>query len=203
MIKQILFDCGDVLAHIRFDNLITELTGDPKQGQIVLERMWIQGSPWLRYDRGLYQKSEMLPLLIDYYPEIAPEHLEQFMQLWPTRMQPIQEMELLIKDLRTAGYPCYLLSNFNPQFEELRPHCPALQLMDGEVVSYNINMLKPDREIFEHTAEKFGILPGETLFIDDTQANIDAAIEAGYLGHLFTDASTLRSALKDLHILDE
>lgn len=203
MIKQILFDCGDVLAHIRFDNLFTKITESPMAGQLVLERMWAEGSPWLRYDRGLYKKEEMLPLLIDYYPEIAPHHLQTFMETWPQNMKPIEGMVELIKELKYAGYPCYLLSNFNPQFEELRPHSPALQLMDGEVVSYLINMLKPDREIFEYTAEKFGILPSETLFIDDNQANIDASIEAGFLGHLFTDASTLRSALKELHILNE
>ncbi len=203
MIRQFLFDCGDVLAHIQFDNLITEITGDPAMGQLVLEKMWVEGSPWLLYDRGLYKKEEMLPLLIDYYPEIAPAHLERFMQLWPRRMQPMEGMETLIRQLKEAGYPCYLLSNFNPQFEELRPHCPALALMDGAVVSYIINMMKPHRDIFDYTAEKFGIRPEETLFIDDSPANIEAAQAVGFQGHRFTEEATLRIFLRKMNILSE
>lgn len=200
MIKQILFDCGDVLAHIRFDDLFDRITGTPEAGRLVLEKMWIEGSPWLPYDRGLYKKEEMLPLLMDYYPEIDPKHLKEFMATWPRNMKPIEGMAKLIRELKDAGYPCYLLSNFNPQFEELRPHCPALALMDGEVVSYLINMLKPHREIFDYTAKKFGILPEETLFIDDTPANIEAALSAGFHVHRFTDVETLRRRLRELKI---
>jgi putative hydrolase of the HAD superfamily len=44
--------------------------------------------------------------------------------------------------------------------------------------------------------------PDETLFIDDSKTNVDGALAAGLQGHVFTDASSLRSALKGAGLLD-
>ncbi len=198
MIKQILFDCGGVFADIQFKELMTELTGDPVLGTMFFERMYAPGSPWAKYDQGLYSTEEIYQELIAYFPEIAPEHLKQFMELWPQWLPPIPGMDTIIPELHAAGYPCYLLSNFNRQFEDFRQYCPALRELDGEVVSYLINMMKPHRDIFDYTAAQFGIDPAETLFIDDTQANIDGAIAAGYQACRFTDAEDLRKQLKKI-----
>ena len=52
---------------------------------------------------------------------------------------------------------------------------------------------KPDREIFDYTCEHCGIKPEETLFFDDSQANVDAARALGFyaalvpVGTEFTD----------------
>ncbi|MDE6081382.1 MAG: HAD-IA family hydrolase [Muribaculaceae bacterium] len=40
--------------------------------------------------------------------------------------------------------------------------------------------MKPDPEIFRYTAAKLGIDPAETLFLDDSQKNLDAAASVGY-----------------------
>ena len=51
---------------------------------------------------------------------------------------------------------------------------------DGVVTSFEARSYKPDRKIFDYAAEKFGILPEETLFFDDSQKNVDAARSYGY-----------------------
>ncbi len=202
MIKQILFDCGGVLARLDFQSVMTEVSGNPAFGAILVERLWCNDSPWLDYDKGLIPKEEMPRRLAPLFPEIPLETIQLFMERWPSSMIPLKGMETIVQELHAAGYPCYLLSNFNPQFEELRPHHQNLRELAGEVVSYHINMLKPHREIFDYTAQKLGIDPAETLFIDDTQANIEAAIAAGYQGHLFIGADDLRDQLRKLHIFN-
>lgn len=45
--------------------------------------------------------------------------------------------------------------------------------------SQQLNMRKPDREIFDHICTENHLTKEETLFIDDLQPNIDGAIVAG------------------------
>lgn len=84
-------------------------------------------------------------------------------------------------------YKIYLLSNTNPimYYSEI-----ARQFMqegktiddyfDGQVVSFLAGSNKPDRKIFEYAIDHLGITPEETLFIDDSQHNLDAASALGF-----------------------
>ena len=65
--------------------------------------------------------------------------------------------------------------------EEFRQE--GLQLhdyFDGTVTSFEEKCIKPDAEIFERVVSKLGIQPEETLFFDDSQANVDAAAALGF-----------------------
>ena len=51
---------------------------------------------------------------------------------------------------------------------------------DGIVTSFDARCAKPDQRIFRYSAEVLGIEPAETLFFDDSQANVDAALACGF-----------------------
>lgn len=51
---------------------------------------------------------------------------------------------------------------------------------DGQVVSFLAHSNKPDRAIFEYAIGHLDINPRETLFIDDSQHNLDAAAALGF-----------------------
>ena len=51
---------------------------------------------------------------------------------------------------------------------------------DDFFLSYKMGMSKPSPEIFSKVAEGLGINPCEALFIDDSQANVDAAAKLGF-----------------------
>ncbi|MDE6572678.1 MAG: HAD-IA family hydrolase, partial [Duncaniella sp.] len=61
------------------------------------------------------------------------------------------------------------------------------------VASYEAKCYKPDREIFDYTRKNCGIDGDETLFFDDSAANVEAARDAGFkavhvpVGAEFTD----------------
>ena len=69
------------------------------------------------------------------------------------------------------------------------------------VVSGEESLLKPGREIYDRALARFGLAPGEALFVDDRQANVDGARAAGMHAHLFTDAVDLAGRLKDEGLL--
>ena len=61
-----------------------------------------------------------------------------------------------------------------------------------------MRLLKPEAAIFRCLLDKYALRAEESVFIDDTPANVDGARRAGLHGLHFTDTPTLR---KDLDIL--
>jgi 2-haloacid dehalogenase len=63
-------------------------------------------------------------------------------------------------------------------------------------VSGEVRKIKPDRAIYDLHAASFDLDPAATLFIDDSQPNVDGAIAAGWQAVLFTDAGKLEKDLR-------
>jgi putative hydrolase of the HAD superfamily len=101
-----------------------------------------------------------------------------------------------IRALRGAGFSTALLSNSWGCDEYPRADFPAL--FDAVVISAEVGMRKPEEGIFRHAAWTLGLEPAECVFIDDIEANIDAAVACGMTGVLHTEATATAAALQDL-----
>lgn len=94
----------------------------------------------------------------------------------------------LMKDLKSLGKKIGILSNMSEDFHELLfvPHCAEYRaLADAEVISGIERMVKPDRPIYDLAADRMGLDPRDLLFLDDTQANVDAARSFGWRSHIY------------------
>jgi len=78
-----------------------------------------------------------------------------------------------------------VLSNMSREFIDFLRRFPVYGLFDGEVVSCEEHTVKPEPRIYEILLERYGLTPSETLFIDDREANIEAAAALGIHGFLF------------------
>ncbi len=104
----------------------------------------------------------------------------------------------IVERLKAAGVPLYLLTNMPAEvFAARRARYRVLQQFDGAVVSGEEGVLKPSREIFAILRDRYGLVPHETMFIDDMDLNVQGARAAGFLAHRFVDAATLAAALRD------
>lgn len=103
----------------------------------------------------------------------------------------------VVRELHAAGVPLFGLTNWS---DELYPHAPerfeVLALLDDVVVSGTERVAKPDPRVFEILAERTGIALDRLAFVDDKQANVDAAAALGMDAILFTDAAALRTELR-------
>ncbi len=82
-------------------------------------------------------------------------------------------------------------------------HWDFLDALSGGVLgqleahlSYDIGAVKPDLVAFALVAERAGIAPARSLFIDDRMDNVEAARRAGYQAEPFTDQATLEALLR-------
>jgi FMN phosphatase YigB (HAD superfamily) len=62
-------------------------------------------------------------------------------------------------------------------------------------LSHELGLMKPDPAAFAAVARRAGLDPASTLFIDDIEANIAGARQAGFLALRFTDEAALRREL--------
>ena len=109
---------------------------------------------------------------------------------------PVPGMYDTIRTLRAAGFGTALLSNSWGCDEYPRADFPGL--FDTVVLSGEVGMRKPEREIFVHAAQALGLAPAECVFIDDMEANVAAAQACGMTAVLHTGPEATVSALQDL-----
>ena len=126
-------------------------------------------------------------------PPPSPEQLERLWELdvvgWVKELSP--ETLALMKDLKAAGKKIGILSNMSEDFHErlFAPRCAEYRaLADVEVISGKVRMFKPERPIYDLTAERLGLPPEDILFLDDTEPNVTAARKWGWRSQTYRAA---------------
>ena len=98
----------------------------------------------------------------------------------------------------------YLLSNNNPismartyeLFRRVGIHPETA--FRGQFISCEMKLLKPTQECYREVQRRIGLPAGEILFIDDNQANVDAALQAGWQARYYEPGTSLQALLADL-----
>jgi putative hydrolase of the HAD superfamily len=98
--------------------------------------------------------------------------------------------------LKQRGLLTAIVSNMGDTVHrEMERELAWLSRFDVLVWSYQLRVAKPDPAIYWYVLEKLGTQPEETLFIDDRQENVDAAVALGMKGIVFTTVDQLRADL--------
>ena len=88
-------------------------------------------------------------------------------------------MSSLVLRAKRAGLRTGLLSN---SWGNEYPREGWDQMFDAVVISGEVGMRKPEPEIFHHVLDLLGVTAGEAVFVDDLEANVDAATALGLVG---------------------
>ena len=114
---------------------------------------------------------------------------------------PISARLNAIVDVLDAGLAAHGLTNWPAEtFWVAGRKAPVVGLLDGVVVSGQEGIAKPDPRIFDLAAERFGLDPRRTLFTDDREVNVAAAVERGFVGEVYTGPTALRERLRQLGV---
>ncbi len=99
-------------------------------------------------------------------------------------LQPDPAIVAFIKSL-TSRYTIVLLSNAGKEEIQILVRDGIDALFDATLVSYEVHLVKPDPAIFRACAVRTGIELSASVFVDDSQKNIDAANQLGMKGILY------------------
>lgn len=133
-----------------------------------------------------------------------PDHREEILA-WDTRWHEMVPGEVpgsveILTALKTAGVPLYAITNFSSEkFAECEQRFPFLaDSFIDVVVSAHERLVKPDPRIYHVLFSRNDLAPENTVFIDDSPANVEAARSVGMHAIHFTDAPALKASLIDL-----
>ena len=194
VIRHLVFDVGRVLFDWDMRYLFRTLIDDPARLDWFVTH--VVTPEWhFQVDEGR-DVAAIVAERIAEFPDEAPlirAYADRFVETIPGMMPG---MEALMADIIARGVPLFAITNFGAQFwRQFRAGQPLFDHFTDIIVSGEEKIAKPDPAIFTLAIERFGIDPAAALFIDDRADNVAAAIGAGFQGHHFIDADTLRSHL--------
>lgn len=114
---------------------------------------------------------------------------------------PVPGAASLVDDLQQAGIRLLGLTNWSAEtYHHAAVAAPAIAALESVMVSGRERLAKPEPAIFHRLVERYRLVPEETVFADDTPANVHAAREVGLHAHHVTSTAGLRSRLRELGV---
>ncbi len=196
MIKNVVFDFGQVLVHFEPEYMVKQYVTEPEDvkllAEVIFDRLY-----WDRLDLGTITDEETIALCRERLPQRLWDVAEKIHRNWIYNIPEIEGMKELIKYIKERyGVGVFVLSNISHYFADHSSEVDILNYSDGCVFSARVGITKPDHRIFDHMCKKFGLDPQETMFVDDSEKNINSSIEFGLHGYLFDgDSQKLKSYL--------
>lgn len=198
MYKNIIFDLGNVLLDFNPRDYLKNKISDDKLEDVF--KAVFTSEEWIMLDRGTITEKEAINNIISRN-SIYIKEINLAFESWYDILKPIEESINILMSLKKNGYKIYYLSNFHQlAFAEVTKKNSFFELFDGGVVSYEEKLIKPEEDIYKLVLDRYKLNPSETIFIDDTKVNVDAANSIGIKGILFKDSEKLREELNSLEV---
>ena len=200
-IKAIVFDYGQVIS----------LRQDPK----TIDRLAVKAGTarekfepilWalrVDYDRGLITAQE-------YYRRILSrlgiskddESINEMVEMDLTSWKNINSGTVsLMEDIKNAGYTLGILSNMPHDFLAwARKNIPVFSLPHVALFSCEVNLIKPEKAIYEKLLSLTGVEAGELVFFDDNAENVRSAVSVGIKAMLWESPENARRELLSLGV---
>lgn len=183
--KTIIFDLGSVLVDANiYDDLKKDGYTDDEIDILTELDDYVNKTLGELSTEKDYQK-----MMIEKCPYGLLPKLKKFMEVSITSFFQYEYTKPLLKKLKADGYKLYYLSNWGKwHFEKMVDNkvIDFLDIFDGGIVSYQVNLSKPDKKIYSELINKYKINPDEALFIDDRYENVMAAELTGLHGLVLT-----------------
>lgn len=199
-IQNIIFDLGGVVFNWKSHKLIERLfeNEEIKNG---IKKHLLQHPDWIELDRGTLSKETAI-LRTQKRSGLDIEVIDQFLSAVPESLTPKDDTFEIIDQLIKQQRKLYVLSNMHFEFARyLESEHNIWDSFIDIVYSCDVLMVKPNRDIYELILKRNSLKAEETLFIDDTQVNLDMAESLGIKTHLFTTAERLKEELISLSLL--
>jgi len=201
-VNTVVFDLGGVLVDWDPRHLLRKVMPG-REAEVETLVADVLNHAWnLERDKG-DSWAEAIDQLKVEYPQWA-EVFDAYTERWAeTLVGSLGDTVIILRELKERGTPLYALSNWSA---EMFPHAEAkfawLELFDGIVVSGRVQMIKPERDIFDYLLETYDLKADDVFFVDDNVPNVKAARSYGIHAHQFESAAKLRAELEAEGLLE-
>lgn len=197
MIKAVLFDLDETLVDrqssaveflkVQYRELVVRQFGDA-----VSEEQYAARYFTLEEEEGLVKKSDLYPALVASFglpAEASAPLMDHFRLRYPEMARPMQGALEALQALRKLGLPCAIITNGEGIVQRKKIEVTGIaDLIEFALISGELGIRKPDRQIFEMAADRLSLLSAECVFIgDNATADVMGALNAGMSAVYFGD----------------
>ena len=177
MIKAVIFDYGGVVLKSPYSSMESIAIAYGTSTKIVIQKM----QPSLKlFQKGIINENQFWKRLSSVLKKTVPKNKED---LWRKGFEETfyiyPEIISFVQKLKARGIKTAVLSN------TIKPHTDTIIKHDGYkdfdivILSREVNLRKPDSEIYLLTIKQLGTKPEECVFIDDKDENLRPAKKLG------------------------
>lgn len=184
MIKNIIFDIGDVLVKSNYHEFFLGKGYDEKT-VAQLEKATFFSPAWKELDRGVWDFDEIIDAFVKNAPQLEKplktvfDDMNGFVKIYPYTID-------WIRDLKSKGLKIYCLSNISDKIcHDCAKDMEFLKFTDGNILSYKEKLIKPNSAIFRLLLDRYNLIANDCIFIDDIAENITSAEKLGIKGIVF------------------
>ena len=180
MIKAVIFDYNGVVKKINkyfFDDVeeIFGLSAKEKQDAKKTTRDLFE-----QLDKGLLKEDIFWLKFSQCINKPMPADVKELSRkLFNEHFELYQEVVRMIKNLKTDGYITAVLSDTFPYMADITRERKGYDYFDKVYLSCEVGFVKPQKEFYELAVKDLAVLPGECIFIDDSEGNLLPAKEMG------------------------
>lgn len=208
-IKGVILDYGEVLCYPptaeEWARMASVFGVDP----VSFRKLWDRNR--LLYDRGdLLPEAYWSAVAKDAGTPLAPEQLPVLRQ-WDVEMwahenpimvewlKQIHSSGTRPSGIRSSGIRTGLLSNMpHDMIQHVRKEFDWLECFDHQTFSAEVELIKPDPAIYEHSLRGVEVAASEALFVDDKEPNVQGARRVGIHAIQFQSVEQFGSDLEKL-----
>ena len=198
-IKAVIFDFGRVISAQKPSSLFRAYENDLGLAPGTINQIMFESQAWQDALVGRISAAE-------YWYAIGPalglqscRLIDEFRKRYHADESIDKGVFNLIRQLH-GGYKLAVLSNHPQGLAQWLSDWEIFDLFDVVYCSGDEGMAKPDPAVYNLTLKRLGILPHESIFIDDTIGHVKAAQSLGIHAILFTGSERLKLELNRLLI---
>jgi len=198
--SNIVFDIGQVLLiwdpRLLYGKLIPDNAEREDFFETVLNWTWRDRSD---FSMTVQQNCELGAREHPQHAPLIQAWTERFFEMMPG---PVPGAWDLTAELQSRGSRVYSIANFAAdKYAAARVRFPFLNCLDGMLVSSEVNLKKPDPQIYRAFLRKFNLDAADCIFIDDDPANVEGAEAVGMTGYCHRTIPETRAYLADRGLL--
>ncbi|HGQ2816946.1 TPA: HAD family hydrolase [Streptococcus pneumoniae] len=196
---NIIFDLGNVLIEWNKEKISSKICKNDLEYNL-FNKFVFQSNLWIDLDNGKISLEFLENQLIDEMGHQYQDQIHELVWNWFNYVDLYDEVYELIKQLKKKNFQIYVLSNTSSIFHILLDSVlsKVSSVLDGYVISCEVKMMKPQKEIYLSLVNKYQLDIKDCIFLDDLEENVEAARTLGIKAFQIKERKEISNILKDL-----
>ncbi|WP_288177438.1 HAD family hydrolase [Streptococcus pneumoniae] len=196
---NIIFDLGNVLIEWNKEKILSKICKNDLEYNL-FNKFVFQSNLWIDLDNGKISLEFLENQLIDEMGHQYQDQIHELVWNWFNYVDLYDEVYELIKQLKKKNFQIYVLSNTSSILHILLDSVlsKVSSVLDGYVISCEVKMMKPQKEIYLSLVNKYQLDIKDCIFLDDLEENVEAARTLGIKAFQIKERKEISNILKDL-----